>query len=210
MKSIIRTYFLLLAFVIGCGFILHESVLPNNSPIGFKAGDIIFISSTSGQGKAIQLATHSKYTHVGIVLNDHGKLMIYHAVEPVKKSTLEDFLKHSEDGMYELMRLKNDSLLTAEVLTKMETEAVSLLGKHYDLAFAWDDKEFYCSELVWKLYQHALGLEVGKLKPLESFDLNNPIVKSQLRDRYGKEVPLKEPMISPGDMHDSELLKKVN
>jgi hypothetical protein len=32
-----------------------------------QSGDILFISNPGGQGKAIQLATRSKYTHVGIV-----------------------------------------------------------------------------------------------------------------------------------------------
>ena len=32
-----------------------------------KEGDIIFQTSTSSQSKAIQLATHSKYSHVGII-----------------------------------------------------------------------------------------------------------------------------------------------
>jgi len=33
-----------------------------------KTGDILFISSGGAQGKAIELATKSKYTHVGMVL----------------------------------------------------------------------------------------------------------------------------------------------
>ena len=38
-----------------------------------KTGDILFITSSGGQGKAIQLATKSKYTHVGIVFVENGK-----------------------------------------------------------------------------------------------------------------------------------------
>lgn len=65
MKSIVKVYCIVFAFVLGCGFALHKA--GNVSSI-YKPGDIIFISNASGQGKAIQLATKSKYTHVGIVL----------------------------------------------------------------------------------------------------------------------------------------------
>lgn len=136
--------------------------------------------------------------------------MVYHAVEPVKKNTIEDFLKYSADGKCEVMRLKDPKLLDAKVLGAMTAEATKMLGKHYDLAFAWDDKELYCSEYVWKLYKHNANLEIGQPKPLGSFDLSNPIVKKKLEERYGNNIPLKENMISPGDMHDSPLLVKVN
>jgi uncharacterized protein YycO len=207
MKSIVKVYCIVFAFVLGCGFALHKA---SNVSYIYKPGDIVFISSASGQGKAIQLATKSKYTHVGIVLQDKSGLMVYHAVEPVKKSTFEDFLKYSQDGQYELMRLKDPNLLDAKTLAGITDEARKMLGKHYDLAFSWDDKELYCSEYVWKLYKHNANLEIGQLKPLESFDLSSPVVKQKLEERYGKNIPLKENMISPGDMHDSPLLVKVN
>ncbi|MBS1637408.1 MAG: peptidoglycan peptidase [Bacteroidetes bacterium] len=209
MKTILKAYILIFAFVIGGGFVLHKAESMEMEPL-FKAGDIIFISNESGQGKAIQLATKSKYTHVGVILNDGGKLVVFHAVEPVKKNTIQEFIKYSADGTYDLMRLKDPALLDAAALEKMTSEASKLLGTHYDLAFSWDDKELYCSEYVWKLYKHATGLEVGKLKPLGSFDLSSPVVKRKLEERYGKNIPLTENMISPGDMHDSELLMKVH
>ena len=45
-----------------------------------KTGDIIFITNQGGQGKAIQLATKSKYTHVGIVFVENRVVYVYHAV----------------------------------------------------------------------------------------------------------------------------------
>lgn len=172
-----------------------------------KDGDIVFIVSTSGQGKAIQLATKSKYTHVGIVFHENGKAMVYHAVEPVSVNTLDEFISMSQDGKCEVKRLKDNSKLTKETVATMLKEAKSLVGKHYDIYFAWDDKELYCSEFVWKLYNKHLGLEIGKLRALKEFDLSSPIVKDIMKKRYGSNIPYEEKMISPGDMFTCELLK---
>lgn len=172
-----------------------------------KNGDIVFIVNPSGQGKAIQLATKSKYTHVGIVMIENGKPMVYHAVEPVSKNTFDQFVDMSADGKYYIKRLKDQSLLTEANLNKILSEAKSQLGIHYDLAFNWGDDELYCSEFVWKLYKHNLGVDIGKPRPLKEFDLTHPAVKQKLTERYGKNIPLNENMISPGDMYDSELLE---
>jgi hypothetical protein len=63
----------------------------------------------------------------------------------------------------------------------------------------------YCSELVWKAYR-AAGVELTEPKPMKSFDLSSPLVKSVMQERYGKDVPLDEPMVSPGDLFQSEHL----
>ncbi len=185
--------------------LLAFQIKPAEKPL--KNGDIVFIVNPSGQGKAIQLATKSKYTHVGIVMIENGKAMVYHAVEPVSKNTFEQFVDMSADGKYYIKRLKDQSLLTEANLKKMVAEARSQLGIHYDLGFNWSDDELYCSEFVWKLYKHNLGIDIGKLRPLKDFDLTHPAVKQKLTERYGKNIPLNENMISPGDMYDSELLE---
>ncbi|MBL7917539.1 MAG: peptidoglycan peptidase, partial [Bacteroidia bacterium] len=71
------------------------------------------------------------------------------------------------------------------------------------------DEELYCSEYVWKIYYKALAVEIGKLKPLKSFDLSHPKVKEIMEFRYGDEIPYNEKMISPGDMYTCELLEDI-
>jgi hypothetical protein len=189
-------------------FVLSSSVFyKNKTNTSHKNGDIIFIVNPSGQGKAIQLATKSKYTHVGVIFFEDGKEVVYHAVEPVMKSTLKEFISMSADDKYEIKRLKDQTLLTTEVINKMLATARSKLGLHYDLSFSWDDTEMYCSEYIWKIYNKALNINVGSLKPLKEFDLSHPAVKAKLTERYGKNIPLNENMISPGDIYNSELLE---
>ncbi len=174
-----------------------------------KDGDIIFIVNPSGQGKAIQLATKSKYTHVGVIFFEKGKAMVYHAVQPVTVSTVEEFKEMSADGKYEVRRLKDRSLLTKENVSSMLSKARTQVGMDYDIFFAWDDEQLYCSEYVWKLYNEFTKLEIGKLRPLKDFDLSSPKVKEIMGKRYGDKIPYDEKMISPGDMFDSELLETV-
>lgn len=195
-----------LLFIFAAVMILFTGSSFKNDP-PHKNGDLIFIVNPSGQGKAIQLATKSKFTHVGIIFIENGKEVVYHAVEPVSKNTLSEFIALSADGTYEIKRLKDQSLLSNKKIKNMRKEAISRLGVHYDMAFNWDDSELYCSEFVWKLYNHALNLSVGNLKPLKSFDLTHPAVKEKLEQRYGKNIPLEEKMISPGDMYNSPLLQ---
>lgn len=182
----------------------------NTTAPKLRTGDILFISSGGAQGKAIKLATKSVYTHVGMVFIEDGKTYVYHAVEPVMKSTLDEFMQYSTDGKYVVKRLKDSTLLTNFTNDKMRNMAISLVGKHYDIYFNWKDDEWYCTEFVWKLYQRNYNLEVGKLRPLKEFDLTSDIVKSIMKKRYGNKIPYEEKMISPQDMFDSPLLKTIN
>jgi hypothetical protein len=82
-------------------------------------------------------------------------------------------------------------------------------GKPYDLYFEWNDDRIYCSELVWKIFRDAIGIEIGELNKLKDFDLSSPDVKKIMEKRYGNEIPLNEDVISPASMFNSSLLKTV-
>ena len=62
---------------------------------------------------------------------------------------------------------------------------------------------------MWKVYQQALGVQLGTLQELREFDLTDPVVKAKMRERYGSRVPLDEPVISPGAQFASPLLSAV-
>ena len=73
--------------------------------------------------------------------------------------------------------------------------------------FEWSDARIYCSELVWKMYQRALGVHLGELQKLREFDLRDPLVSAKVRERYGDEIPLDEPVISQAALFASPLLE---
>lgn len=175
-----------------------------------KSGDIIFQTSVSGQSKAIQLATHSKYSHCGIVYKNGENYFVYEAIEPVCLTPLDDWIARGSGGHFVIKRLKNaDEVLTPLVLSKMKTVGDRFKGKHYDLYFEWTDDKIYCSELIWKVYKEATGLELGKLEKLKNFDLSSVAVKEKMKARYGNNIPMNETVISPESVYNSELLRTI-
>lgn len=198
MKTLLLTLTFLL--FIACG---------QNEEKHFQNGDIIFQDSFSSQSKAIKLATHSKYSHVGIVYVEHGKTYVYEAVGPVVLTPLKRWIANGVNNKYVLKRLKNKALLTPKALKKMQKVAESFKNKPYDALFGWSDSRIYCSELVWKIYKRGLGIELGALKKLKSFDLTHPVVKAKLKERYGNHTPLNENVIAPQGIFDSDLLMEL-
>lgn len=182
----------------------------SDTAITLHDGDIIFQSSYSGQSKAIQLATHSKFSHCGILFREGDQWYVYEAIQPVKKTRFEKWITHGDNNAYKVMRLKNaDQILTGLVLTKLKNETTKHLGKDYDLTFEWSDTRIYCSELVWKAFKNSTQLDIGNLQQLKEFDLSHPVVKQKLSERYGTKIPLEEPVISPGNIAASQLLYTV-
>ena len=175
-----------------------------------KNGDLIFHTSRSGQSKAIQLATKSKYSHCGLIYKDGNDCYVFEAVQPVKRTSLDSWIARGQDGKYVIKRLKNaDQVLTPTTLIKMKQVGDQFNGKNYDRTFEWSDDRIYCSELIWKIYQRATGIEIGKLKKLSNFDLTNETVLEIMKERYGNKIPTEEIVISPASIFDSELLITV-
>ena len=175
-----------------------------------KNGDLIFQTSLSSQSKAIQVATKSKYSHCGLVYKEGNEVYVFEAVQPVKRTSLDKWIAQGREGKYVIKRLKNaDQVLTPATLKKMKQVGAYFIGKNYDLAFEWSDNKIYCSELIWKIYQRATGLEIGKLEKLSNFDLTNDVVKKKMKERYGSKIPMDEIVISPGAIFNSELLMTV-
>ena len=144
-----------------------------------QTGDIIFQISRSSQSKAIQLATHTDYSHTGMLVIRNKKPYVFEAVGPVKYTPL----RRVEGG------------LSVEQQQKLAQTAKRYLGKPYDFSFSWSDDRQYCSEVVWKVYQNALGMRVGEQQKLKEFDLSSPQVQAKLKERYGKNIPLEETVV---------------
>ncbi|HOI28030.1 MAG TPA: YiiX family permuted papain-like enzyme [Paludibacteraceae bacterium] len=140
----------------------------------FQNGDIIFQISKSQQSKAIQMATQSQYSHVGVIFINRGKTFVYEAVQPVKLTPIDEWIKRGENEHFVVKRLKNaNEILTKENQKKLQNEGLKFIGRKYDLYFGWSDKRIYCSELVWKIYKRALKIEVGKLDSLKVGSINS-------------------------------------
>src|SRR6187431_2877016 len=83
-------------------------------------GDIVFQTSRSAQSLAVQLATKSPYSHMGIVYLRDGTPFVFEAVQPVKLTPLAAWVERGEKGRFVVKRLKDaDARLTPAVLQKM-------------------------------------------------------------------------------------------
>ena len=74
-------------------------------------GDIIFQISVSGQGKAIQLATKSVYTHCGIIYTEKNKkgeteYFVFEAIQPVVVTPLQEWINRGDKNHFVIKRLK--------------------------------------------------------------------------------------------------------
>ena len=189
---------------------LNDVALSSSFSDELKDGDLIFQTSRSSQSKAIQLATNSQYSHCGIVFKEGKSFYVFEAVQPVKRTPLAEWIARGEKGEYVVKRLKNaEQTLTPEVLQKMKEIGKGFYGKNYDLAFEWTDEKIYCSELIWKIYQRATGIEIGNLEQLGDFDLSSKVVKQKIKERYGEKIPLDELVISPASLFESDKLVTI-
>ena len=171
-------------------------------------GDIIFHTSRSAQSEAIALATDSALTHVGIITIEDGRALVVEAVQPVKVTPLTTWIARGVGGKYRLMRPKKP--LNSRQVRAMRQEGRKHLGKHYDLRFEWSDDRMYCSELVWKIYQEGAGIELAKLRPMDSYRLGHPKVRALIAKRWGSGLDWKSPMVAPSDLAESTLLQVVS
>lgn len=191
------------ALLSGCG----DS--SDNSSVELKEGDIVFQTSKSSQSTAIQQATHSPYTHVGILFNQNESWCVLEAIGPVKYTPLKKWLANGIGAHFTIKRLKETRALTQQRLEKLRLEGDRLVGKPYDPYFGWSDDKLYCSELVWKVYKKATGIEIGVPRTLGEFDLTPRKVKAKLAQRYGNNIPLSERVVAPSTIFESPVLTTV-
>ena len=181
----------------------------DTSSLTLKNGDIVFQNSQSRQCKAIELATHSQYTHCGIIFWKDNKCCVLEAVQPVTYTLLDDWIERGLNKHYAVKRLKDQSILSDSLLAVMQKNGEEYLGKDYDIYFGWGNDKIYCSELVWKIYKDAAGIEVGALHKLKDFDLSSKEVKKIMKERYGNNIPYEEEVVSPSNIYDSNLLETL-
>jgi len=176
-----------------------------------QEGDVIFQTSPTSQSLALQKATRSRYSHVGLVTFREEKPYVFEAADTVQATPLAEWLARGEDGHYVVKRLfdAHQVLDTASVI-ELRKEMHHFEGKGpYDRTFEWSDERMYSSELVWKLYERALGIRLGEPQRMRDLDLSAPEVQQKLAERFGELVPLDEPVISPQRIFDSTRLETV-
>src|SRR5689334_21000521 len=116
-----------------------SAAIPAATPL--RDGDLVFQTSRSGQSLAVQRATHSPWSHMGVVLMRGGKPYVFEASATVRYTPLAAWAAHGEAGRYTVRRLRQP--LTTAQLAKLRAAAGTYAGRPYDLYFEWSDERIY-------------------------------------------------------------------
>lgn len=174
-----------------------------------KDGDIIFQELSSPQANVFKHATKSRYNHMGIIFTVNNTIYVYEAVDTVHYTKLANWIARGRNQHFVVKRLKDSSKLTDSNINLLKKEAKKYEGKADDVLFSWSDKQFYSSELVWKIYYGALDLSLSPLEKIIDMDLSSPIVQNEINKRYGDVIPENATIITPSAIFASNLLVTV-
>jgi hypothetical protein len=166
-----------------------------------RTGDLVFHTSRSQQSAAIQAATGSPLSHVGLVEVTPAGVFVVEAVQPVKRVPFAKWKARGVNGRILVLRPEQ---LPEDKRVAAVREAKRHLGKPYDWRFGWDDQALYCSELARKAYSAAAGVDYGKMERLGTLDVKK--LGPALQQRYGGKVPLDLELITPASLAADERL----
>lgn len=151
------------AMLASCADREQRSILPEGCEL--HAGDVVFRRGSGLTSRAVLAADrHGAYSHIGIVVDSCGVMMVVHAVpgEPdyegdpdrVKMDTPRRFFSSMNATIGEVKRLRGDSA-TAVLAARYAMEVYrrgTLFDHDYDDA---DTTKMYCCELVDFAYRKA-------------------------------------------------------
>jgi uncharacterized protein YycO len=193
-----------------------------------KSGDILFIRSNSGaRADSIEAITEAPLTHCGIVIKQGKSTIVYEGVgHPGDYKDVEKWQRDESTGKGTPPPVPLHSIYVRRYTGSLEGK-LDALGKRakelhdtpYDNAFAWNNhagsgKEYiYCSELIWKAFHDAVGVDLGDPHPLKDYLEGGPAKKAKAEAAFkmylGEHYNLEEKVISPTDVFKSNKLTPV-
>lgn len=167
-----------------------------------QPGDVIFQDLDCGpRCELIREVTHSRYTHVGVVLEENGELSVWEAYEPVGPTDLVEWVHR---GIGERVAIYRFQALDP---VKLAGAVRTFAGRPYDADYQWDDERIYCSELVAKAAN--LASDGTRFRPHAIGDLG-PHAALVRRMSHGR-ISAHTEMITPLDLTRSpELVRLVD
>ena len=170
-----------------------------------RVGDLVFQSLPhSPIVDAIEGATHSRYSHCGIVVQRGADFRVLEAIGPVQETPLDDWLGRGRLEQFAVFRLKEPYRSRIPGIIE---RARRYLGRPYDIHYSFDDDRIYCSELIFKAFKAEVGEELGKVRRLGDLDWR-PYAATINQIEEGP-PPLDREMITPQDLAESDQLEKV-
>lgn len=172
--------------------------------LDLREGDILLQHFASKLGSVIADVSDSQYSHCGMVIYKNDQPHVIEAIGPVRIVSAEDWIKQGH--LNQFTQLRPRSLNKAQI-SSVRREAEKMLGRPYDIQYEWDDHKIYCSELIYKAFDRALGVEIGRKQKLGNLNWkSHPLFIAYLA---GGKLPLGRVMVTPESLIRDEQLQLV-
>lgn len=169
-----------------------------------KIGDIYFQSLPSSPlVTTIEGATHSPYSHCGILNMSSDGWVIHEAIGPVRVTQLADWIAQGEDGAYDVYRLKESYQPKVEDFIEA---TFPYMGRPYDIEYDFDDEKIYCSELIFKAFRSVFDEDLGEVVTLGDLDWEP---YEDFIISIDASLPLERKMITPKHLSEAKQLDPV-
>lgn len=170
-----------------------------------KEGDLLFqVLPHDELSDAIEGVTGSYWTHCGILVWEDGRWQVAEALGYVRYTPLWTWVFRGRSGRLAVCRVHG---LNAAQWPKAAEQILLFLGAEYDIHYAPDDSAIYCSELIYKVFDRALGIQLGKWERLG--DLNWQPYEALIRRMEKGELPLDREMVTPVSVLNSERVDRI-
>jgi hypothetical protein len=171
-----------------------------------QVGDLIFQSLVSSERvRLIEGVTNSEFSHVGILKQDkNGNWVVVEAMTSVHETPLWRYIARSRFDHFAVYRLRAPY---RAYIPKFMDEIKKYNGRPYDFYYDMDDGHIYCSELPYKAFKSASGIELGELKTVAQ--LNWKPYESIIRKYDNGALALERIMITPVDLSKAKELELI-
>ena len=178
-----------------------------------KHGDLLFQNLDCGPlCEAIEEVTHGKdslkFSHIGLVSIKHDSVYIIEAIgKAVVLTPYKEFKSRTKNPLY-LGRIKQ---VYSTLIDSAISFAIKQIGVPYDEPFLYNNKKYYCSELIYDAFKSSnQNKPFFELEPMTFKTPNSNTYFKAWVDYYKKlniEIPEGKPGINPAGISRSN---KIN